>query len=197
MTLVSTSDLITYLKADATTETALIDSMLTGSISFIENYLNTTVYPTSQSDQFNAPDAKQWVYPNQLLLRCYPIVSSSVNIISLYGATLFNYQIDADRGIVNNSIVRPSSFPEYIIYGRAYPFVVTYIGGLQTATDYATRYEPILNQVIREIVFDWFTARNARANTVTEPGITTTYSSTSGVALRTIALLSTLKRKPR
>ena len=201
MSLITSSSLVAYLKADVNDAPA-IDTFLTGSINAMENYLNTTITAASQSESIMQSTFRPMTYANAIYTRCYPIVSSSVTITGYTGIVPFQTQVDTDRGIIYKVGIGPNIFPTY--YNTAnqqfgftdFPYAVSYVGGLQTAPDYLTRYEPILNQCIREIVADWYYSRNPRVASESETGTSNTYFNTD-IAPRTKALLNLLKRKPR
>lgn len=186
MALPTIIDVKRYLRVQTTAEDTLLTALLASATQLVEAYLGRpilTVAARAMTDEGKTLTAYGVV--TKLLVPVTPYDAATLAITDADGTALTlttDYRVgDPWTGEVFAAV--GTSFPNG-------PYTLTADVGLETASDYATRIEPVLFVCILDVVADLWHRRNPAASTEsTGGGVSTTYTA-EGIPARTAAMLA-------
>lgn len=179
-----------FLKIEHSAEDALLTRELVGAFADVQAYLRRPILAELRTFVLEKQPDALYHTVTKLHVPVYPIAADSSNtpgiaITDNDGNSLLegtDFRADLRTGVIYG--LPPSSWFPFGLW----PYTVTCYVGLDARADYATAVEPVLFGAILDVVADRHQARNPRATSETDNGISTSYGE-YGLPMRVCAKL--------
>lgn len=191
MALPTADDLKDALKVETDAEDALFAGWLVRATALIEGLLQRPIAASATVVRYVVTPSCHPVYGDATLLvlpvRPISATTADVTVTDDEGdlVATSDYTIDGARAWLVADVAND------VVFDAPW-YTVTAKPGLDKASDYATRIEPLLAQAITDTVSDWYHHRNPDATVSTAGGgVSVTYANT-GLPARVVAMLAPL-----
>lgn len=179
MSLITVQDVKDYCRIQHTAEDTMLASWLAQAIARLEGYVRRPITAEERTFTLEQPSDANTRAIRMLFVPVYPVSDApaltltGVDAVELVEGT--DYRLDRRTGQI--TALASVTFAQW-------PYTIVATVGLSARDDYATRIEPMLNDMILDIVADKYLRRNAAATNETEGGVSVSYDAASGLPKR-------------